>query len=397
MTETLFTFLGRSAKGDGGYRTTTYTFSDGTKAEPAAFLGWKLAERLAVKRLVILGTPGSMWDHLFTADLSIGSSEEEAQEALYEAVEHQCVQANHLAPIQAPLSAAIGCDVRLVLIPYARDADEQAAVLEVMSQYVDAGETVDLDITHGYRHLPMLGLLAALYLRRVRAVTVGHIWYGEYDPSTGEAPVRDLVGLLGFADWIEALAIYDHTRDYSAFAPLVGTPGEHLRKAAFHERTTNSVKAREQLSTWTRLPDRLPPERPEASLFAAALDQRLSWWRSGQRADQELNLAKIYLEGRDYVRSAIYAYEAVITAEVMAERGRPSEREDREAASDRLRNTDSTLQSVFTTLNRLRNALAHGTLASGEQVRRILEDETSLTSELSRLISEIERYLADNR
>ena len=73
MTHTLVTFLGRTPKNAGGYRTTRYRFPDGSESESSAFLGWTLAKRLRPNRLIVLGTPGSMWDfHGEQADIAEG-------------------------------------------------------------------------------------------------------------------------------------------------------------------------------------------------------------------------------------------------------------------------------------------------------------------------------------
>lgn len=47
---------------------------------------------------------------------------------------------------------------------------------------------MSLDITHGFRYLPMLALLSVMHLRVVRAVQIQGIYYGAYDPDTGAAP-----------------------------------------------------------------------------------------------------------------------------------------------------------------------------------------------------------------
>ena len=66
MPHVLLTFLGRVSKA--GYQTTCYDFGDGRQEPPTAFFGWSLQRRLTPDRLVILGTAGSMWDHLFERD-----------------------------------------------------------------------------------------------------------------------------------------------------------------------------------------------------------------------------------------------------------------------------------------------------------------------------------------
>jgi len=45
MPHTLITFLGRTPRGEQGYRTTCYDFGDGGDCEPLAFFGWALQRR----------------------------------------------------------------------------------------------------------------------------------------------------------------------------------------------------------------------------------------------------------------------------------------------------------------------------------------------------------------
>ena len=96
---------------------------------------------------------------------------------------------DRLAPL---LRSKIGLNVIPVLIPYARDESEQFDVLRGMAAHLADNENVVLDVTHGFRNLPMLTLVAARFLARVRGVTVENIYYGALEmtnPDTGETPV----------------------------------------------------------------------------------------------------------------------------------------------------------------------------------------------------------------
>ncbi len=99
----LISFLGRVPKSETGYRTTRYSF-DGVLDEPTAFIGWSLRRRLMPDRLVILGTAGSMWDHLFEKDTNLGTVAEDERLALQEATETKAVTESLLEPL-APLLA----------------------------------------------------------------------------------------------------------------------------------------------------------------------------------------------------------------------------------------------------------------------------------------------------
>ena len=384
MTTTLLTFLGRVPKTESGYRKTSYDFGDGSRSEPVAFFGWPLQKRIAADRLVIMGTAGSMWDHLFEGDIVFGEEAQDARWRLLEATEAKAVTADLLAPLQQPLSERLGCEARLVLIPYCRHEREQTELLSIMAQHVERGDTVHIDVSHGLRHLPMIALLAALHLRVARDAKIGAIWYGAFDPDTNEAPVHNLVGLLRIADWIQALHTYDKDGDYGVFSPLLGPAGELLGRAAFFERTTNSFKAREALSGWASRKDRFLVDDPAAELFREELEHRVRWHRQPDRASWEKELAKRYLEQGDYVRAAIYGLEAAISAQAIQSGADVGDFGQRDSARDELKSSQG-----FRTLNNLRNALAHGVRPSDQAIERALKDETNLRNALKRLLTQL--------
>ncbi|MCG5501539.1 TIGR02221 family CRISPR-associated protein [Ectothiorhodospira lacustris] len=375
---TLLTFLGRAPRQEGRYRTTCYDFGDGMDAEPTAFFGWPLRRRLGAERLIIMGTSGSMWDHLFDDGVNLPEGD---HLRLIQAVEEKRVTPDLLAPLTGPLADHLGCEVHLVLIPYCRTEKEQTDILSIMAHHVQANDRVHIDVTHGFRHLPMLALLAALYLRVARGASIDGIWYGAYDPDTGQAPVHNLIGLLGIADWLQTLNTYDKDGDYGAFAPLLGPAGEQLARAAFLERTNNPVKAREALTGWSSKPDRFPADDPAATLFRRELEQRVAWHKRRDRAAWEGALARQYLDREDYVRAAIFSLESVISAEVLRSGGQVNQYEDRETARDTLKHS----AEGFRQLNHLRNALTHGLQAHDGKIERFLLDEIRLKRKLKEL------------
>jgi CRISPR-associated Csx2 family protein len=385
MTTTLLTFLGRVPKSENGYRKTCYEFDDGRRTEPVAFFGWPLQNRISAERLVIMGTAGSMWDHLFESDIAFGQEGEDARIKLMEAVEIKAVSAGLLVPVERLLSERLGCEARLVLIPYCRNERDQVELLDIMAKHVARGDTVHIDVSHGFRHLPMICILAALHLRVARQAKIGGIWYGAFDPDTNEAPVYNLVGLLRIADWLEALHSYDKDGDYGAFRPLLGPAGDLLVRAAFFERTSNPVKAREALSGWASRQDRFPRGDPAAELFRDELEQRVCWYRQPDRASWEKELAQRYLEQGDFVRAAIYGLEAVISASVARSGGSVHDFDQRDTAREELKST----REGFRTLNNLRNALAHGVRPWDSRIEGALRDEANLRTTLKSLLTQL--------
>ena len=385
MTTTLITFLGRVPKQEGTYRSTRYDFGDGLPTDPVAFFGWPLSRKLEPDRLVVLGTAGSMWDHLSEVDLDFGDDFAEERDALIDATTNEDVRDEHLEWLPPLLAEQYGIDVRLRLIPYCRTESEQVEILRQLSEHVETGDRVHLDITHGFRTLPLLSVLGALYLRRVRGAEIAGIWYGFYDEDAEAAPVYDLKGLLHLADWLEALAVYDRSGDYGAFSDLAGPAGRLLRQAAFFERTSNPVKAREALNGWASRTDYLPAGDAAAELFQDELTKRVSWRRGRDRAAWEKSLSRIYLDKHDYVRAAIFAVESAITTHAQYRNRDPRNTTDRK----QLRNELTSNSEEFDTLNKLRNSLAHGSLSRPRRVTQALAQEARLEQLLNGLIDEL--------
>ena len=179
MSQTLISFLGRVPKTENGYRPTTYTFNS-EPDEPTAFIGWTLHRRLKPDRLVILGTTGSMWDHLFEKDFVLGEEAENERLLLQEATEKKEVTTTLLKSLTPLLEKRLRCEIQLLIIPYCRTENEQLELLRIMAAAVNTGDLVHLDVTHGFRHLPMIALLSALHLRKVRNADIRGIWSVSY-------------------------------------------------------------------------------------------------------------------------------------------------------------------------------------------------------------------------
>ena len=390
---TLITFLGRVPKAENGYRKTCYDFGDEGDVEGLSFFGWALQRRLRPRRMVILGTAGSMWDHLFEGDLDLGARAEEERLGLVDAVEGKCVSQSILDDLTEPLSHQLGCEMRLRTIPYCRDTTEQAEVLRILAGEIGQGETIDLDVTHGFRHLPMLGLLAALHLRRVRDATIRDIWYGAFDPDSGRAPVTRLGGLLDIADWLDALSAYERGGDYGVFGDLIGGKiGRLLTEASFLEGVSRIGQARSRLKRALGL---LAEQRddPALNLFREELERRIGWARGKNYYLRQRELAREYLQNKRYRDAVLTGWEAFTTSLLHETGGQldPDNHADREQVRKAFDSREkrvsprSARYTAFDSLRRLRNAIAHGSQPKGDEVQRAL----SSPEEMERLLAEL--------
>ena len=230
MAHTLVTFLGRGREGQQiRYKTATYRFPDGQSQE-TAFFGLTLARHLAVDNVVILGTSGSMWSVLIEGLACTDESEDDRLELLDAEAQKTVTQAllDRLVPL---LSQAVGRSVLPCLIPSGDNPEDQYDILSAIADAVPNGE-VSFDLTHGFRHLGMIGFLSAFMLERVRNLNVRDLWYGalEMQDDDGITPVLKLEGLTRVRRWVDALDRFDATGDYGIFAPLLLEDGSAERQ-----------------------------------------------------------------------------------------------------------------------------------------------------------------------
>ena len=85
---------------------------------------------------------------------------------------------DRLAPL---MKRAVDCNVFPRLIPFGQDENEQYRILDAIADAVPKKGTVSFDLTHGFRHLGMVGFLSAFMLERVRNLNVRDLWYGALD------------------------------------------------------------------------------------------------------------------------------------------------------------------------------------------------------------------------
>lgn len=369
MPHTLVSFLG-SARLDpeSGYRKARYVFGQG-EIDETPFFGLALARKLKPDRLLILGTSGSMWPVLLESGQ--GSGWEAQRLALIEA-EGRVTQ-EQLDALEPFAREALGCNVSLRLIPYARNEADQEAILALIAREAGTGR-VSFDVTHGFRHLAMLGMLSAFMLRHGHGLKVEGLWYGALDMTStnpeGLAPAVRLDGLLAIEEWLTAFVHFEASGDFSRFAPLLEADGldreeaRRLPRAWNHLNATNVADAVRELR-----PLHAALERPltgSSELFRERLRSRLEWCRLNTLWEQQRALARAALERGDFMRAAIFGMEAVISRECLETNQDPLSYDARKSAKTQLldeahAHRNSEQSKALLLLNTVRNTAAHGT------------------------------------
>lgn len=392
MVRTLVTFLGRTARPESGYPAVDYKFPDGSH-ERAAFVGYSLARKERPDRLVVMGTPASMWDQLLEG---VPAEDPDLQMQLMQAVDDGQVEAVALEALERILSAAQGREVVLRLIPAALRESEQVELLSSLVEAAEGSDEVSLDVTHGYRHLPMLIMMAALYLREARPeMRIGHLWYAALDASQQSGSVHDLSGVLHIADWLSALRRSELTGDYGEVARLIRDPGlaEDLELGGFMESIHQGQQAKSRLRrARTRLAEH--PLGGAGALFQPILEERTAWVTHQHLYQRQRMHALNALDRGDCLRAALYGFEAYVT-KLVREHGSPvadpNNQDVREQSRKEYEQNGPANPGwrAYKQLRDLRNVLAHGNRAREDAVQTALASPGAMREMLARCLAEL--------
>lgn len=382
---TLISFLGKSAQ---GYRAASYRFDDGT-VKQTPYFGLALADHLKPSRVVLIGTTGSMWD-VFFHQQQLGTDDPPLD--LMEACSQETVTRSLLERHTARLAATLGCPVDCLLINYAQSAPDQAGILASLSNVLADGEEITIDVTHSFRHLPMLALVAARFLTKVRRILVRDIYYGAVDmtdTTTGLTPVIRLGGMLQMLDWIDAMSSYDKDGDFCVLSgflrPSAPALATSMDIAAYKERINDVTGARGKMRE-VRRQLKTESSDPLVELFRPTLLERTGWVEENSYARRQMTLARMYLRQDDFLRATLLGLESAITAMVVEDHGDPQNNSLRDSVAREFhgevsavgRRARTPAQVAFQQLNGLRNALAHGSRANHPDVQAAMHSRESL-------------------
>jgi len=348
--KTLVSFLGKT-RDDKSYPETTYQMPSG-EVFKTRFLGMSLASQLKVDRLVLLGTNTSMWDNLILEYLK--------EEGRLDDFDGEGLDSK-LKLVEEVMQKSLGIPVRALRIPLGKTESEQLEILKVVSGEVKSFESLYFDITHGFRHVPMMSILAGYYLEVVQKVRVRGFYYGALDMKENDlCPVISLSGYSKLLEWIRALENFEGSGNFGVVAPLYdqeGIDAKSLKDAAFFERSNQVKEARNKISTFRQKDSDISQASPLLSLFHPILKKRTDWYRKVDRYEWERELASFYFKNEDWARTIIFLLESFYSRELI-ERGRnPDSYQERGNLKEDLRTSEP--DDLLQKLTRLRNVVAH--------------------------------------
>jgi len=170
-------------KGRYDYKESVYLLPDGREVE-TKLVSKALLDYIEPDEVYVLGTEESLWS---LADELIGS-------------------------------------YKKVLVPFGKTEEELWEIFRIINEEVDvSGKDIYLDITHGFRAIPLLVSTVVNLFSKVRGARVRGLFYGIFEAKDekGRTPVVDLLPILELNEWIEGFTLFKNYGDGDSLAKLI--------------------------------------------------------------------------------------------------------------------------------------------------------------------------------
>lgn len=381
------------------YETTPYRFEDGFETS-TLFFGWaallhlrhraRIENRPAISpsRWLVVGTPSSAW-HMMAevaieadADLLERAADWSARTksawSLARDDETTSAQATTvhalLREFEALATPALATDFRM------RAVDDSAdAIFALLRDEIDDNGRVILDITHGFRTMPLHATLALGALRWLKSIEVDDILYGGIEKRGNRlhAPAVSLGTSARLARATPALAQLSLVDDVGQVAevlePVDREIAARLRETQRFESlmqfSSSSGPRGQAIGRLRKLREVVPQAGEIVHSIADTVQETLASLNAGTDSQGLRNRAERALERGDYMRAISLANEMLLlrAVELRALKGNYTQLND--AARDEVyrlsdlaaapRTERANAHSNFTTLNYLRNAVMH--------------------------------------
>jgi CRISPR-associated protein, TM1812 family len=396
MTRKLISIIGKVQKDNSGdYREANYLLDDQTYR--TSYFGLALDQHLQSDHLIILGTSGSMWENLAQKlDLDL-----ELAIALEASVRNNAVNKEQLEILSVAATDKLGKPVTCDLIPYGRSEAEQIATISQVLGYYYPGDCAILDVTHGLRHLPILIQQIANLLPTLRHTEIEGIYYGMYDPETETAPVIRMDGLQHISAWQNALAAYDYSGNSAALSPILAQIGiskdviNLLEQASFFEQIHNLYQYRNKIKEFLTAVKKEAGNNKNTNIdllkfILPTLEERLYLDNTRSIWQQRFQLAEQALDNKDYLRAALYGFEAVFERILEYEHCDDKDYARRKEIVDTYIAIKSTneIEKKYKDLQHIRNVLAHGEKGNNH-IQQILNSEERLNNEIRNCLKKL--------
>ena len=320
MAKILISSLGTGKKENSSYSKAKYSIDK--KIYETTFIADALVKHLQVDKIFLVGTRKSIWDEAYQI---FGGQDELYYESLFEKKEAGDIDEESLLKFDQVLKTGS----KSFIIDYGINDDELWENFEKflqISEYIQDGDELYLDITHSFRSLALMSFVMTQFASSIsnKNFVIAGVYYGmfEYCFETVEktTPIVDIKILLEIQEWIKAI---DAIKKYSDFDPLVRVlESEGVEKSVNNTfiQLNNTIQmanmAAMQLfikNASKKITAIQNSNNKIVKLLAPEILEIVDQLNHEKMSDFQFNLAKWFHKNKNYALSYMALAEAIIT------------------------------------------------------------------------------------
>ncbi len=206
------------------YQETSYVFPDGEKYITTLATA-PLVKRLTPQKVIFVGTPKSMWpalDELLKLEGRDLKDEGLHEKVFEETLSDKGINEDTLKQWEAYLTKELRYEIVLKLI---KDENDLEKIVEHLYYEVPEGsDDIFLEITHSFRHFPLIGAFTVPILRLLKGVGKISFIYGLFGGKESNIMFLDEVNKL--IKLFEAVALSEYGGNFSKFSEVFGNLSE---------------------------------------------------------------------------------------------------------------------------------------------------------------------------
>ncbi|MBW1707392.1 MAG: TIGR02221 family CRISPR-associated protein [Deltaproteobacteria bacterium] len=112
----------------------------------------------------------------------------------------------HFGNINRQLSELGTADIIPLIIEEDMSPEGQWKWFEMILDNIDYGDELTIDLTHGYRSIPIVFSTAVNFLQKAKNIALSAVYYGAYEKNKGLAPIVDMKDFYIINEWAEAVS-----------------------------------------------------------------------------------------------------------------------------------------------------------------------------------------------
>ena len=367
---------------DQDYQKTIYKIDN--QEYPETLTAKVLIQHFKIDKAIFIGTNKSMWDNLY---YSFDGDNEEYLDFLTKKKETG-VTLEDLIMLEKHLNSFLGMEgSQGLLIDYQKNNQDEIwdnfeKLLEI-KELIQEGDEIYLDITHGFRYMPILNifLLEFISIFKMPTINIKGVYYGMFSDNISE--IIDFKIFFDLLEWTKAINMFKYNSNAQQLIELLSKNTTHNDATKIFSQFNSNLQLANMSSLWQFMKGASKKikvlgdsNNKIIKLLSGDLIAMTERFDKEKQSDFQYELAIWLHENNNHALSYIALYEAIITKSCELKKYDVNSRDSREDAKKSLGN-DKWGKYFYTknddSLSIIRNSITHQSSDRKDMVKQDIE------------------------